>query len=138
MISFTSAAEAETAFYHAFSQCDVQKMNNVWADGDVTCVHPGAEILQGKPLVMQSWGRILVPGMSASINIEPVSQVVAESMAVHVLYERLSPDPIQPPVTVIATNVYQLGPQGWKMIEHHGSQPLAQPALESGSDRVLQ
>ena len=140
MNSFSSAAEAEAAFYRAFCQCSVADMEAVWGDGDVLCVHPGSEVLHGKPAVMQSWARILVQGMTADIEVEPVSQVEHDGLAVYTVYEHLSNQSGASRVTVVATNVYRKGDEGWRMIAHHGSQSLRQipPPQQAPPDRVLQ
>lgn len=137
---FDTPAEAETAFYSAFRQCSVAEMRLVWAEGDVTCVHPGSEVLQGKPEIMQSWARILVEGMTASIDVEPVSYAEADGLAVHTVYEHLVAENGQSPVTVVATNVFKRNDRGWNMIGHHGSQPVRRLKRtdQNTPDRVLQ
>jgi len=117
-------------------------MDLVWSDASaVVCVHPGSDVLHGKSAIMQSWERILTPGMSASIEIEPVSIFESDGVAVHVVYERLGVGATGQLATVIATNVFRLGATGWQIVEHHGTQPLARSAGTTPTEnktRVLQ
>src|SRR5690242_4823977 len=51
--------EANEAFYRAFNQKDAEAMAAVWSTAaDITCLHPGWNILHGEE-VMVSWRGIL-------------------------------------------------------------------------------
>ncbi len=117
-------------------------MRDVWAnESDVICVHPGSDVLQGKENIMRSWEKILTPGMSASIEVEPVTVFESGKIAVFVVYEYLGAGPAGKLATVVATNVYRNGEAGWQIVEHHGSQTLTTTRRNQSSDfqnRVLQ
>jgi len=52
---------AQSEFYDAFSNQNLQKMKNVWSlSDDVSIVHPGMGKLQGNDAVMQSWNQIFM------------------------------------------------------------------------------
>ena len=51
--------EANTAFYEAFKEKDIELMNDVWAEEhDVICIHPGWQALCGREAIMSSFDRI--------------------------------------------------------------------------------
>ncbi len=142
MQGFHSADQAQKAFYESFSRGDLTKMKDVWSDErDVVCVHPGSDVLHGKKQIMRSWERIMTPGMSASIDVEPVSAFESENLVVYVVYEHLGTGAAGQLATVIATNVYRRGDSGWQIVEHHGSQTLTRSGGNRNSsfqNRVLQ
>lgn len=50
---------ANAAYYLAFAACDVVKMSQIWADDDISCIHPGWPILVGREAVVASYRNIL-------------------------------------------------------------------------------
>jgi len=136
---FDSPIDAEEWFYHSFASCSVQDMDKVWGDGNVVCIHPGANALVGRESVMHSWAKIFVAGEPPEINYEVVCATESGDLAVHVVEERLGQSGIQSGVKVMATNVYARSADGWHMVEHHGSQPMVRPQPQPvHSKRVLQ
>ncbi len=123
-LHFSSPIEAETAFYNAFSNSSVTGMDQVWSGDDVVCIHPGSAALVGKEAVMKSWARILMAEAAPKISFEIIKQVYSGELAVHLVREIITVGAGS--ATVIATNIYQQGDQGWKMIEHHGSQAVVE------------
>ena len=96
-------------------------MQSVWGPDEVICIHPGAVPLIGFDRVMQSWQQIFGGGQSVPIRPELLHSCANDSLAVHVVREVLAaPDG---EAVVLATNVYRRFSEGWKMIEHHASQP---------------
>ena len=120
---YTSAAEAETAFYEALARSDLDGMMSVWSeDDDVVCVHPGGPRIVGLEAIREVWRQILSGGSRLVIDI---SQAVVSSnamVAVHSVFEniRSEDEGAQPPV-IAATNVYLRGALGWRMVMHHAS-----------------
>src|SRR5258708_23006529 len=47
------------AYYRAFAAGDFAAMSRIWAEEQVSCVHPGWPVLVGRPAVLESWQRIL-------------------------------------------------------------------------------
>lgn len=126
---YSSAQEAEDAFYRAFEKADLELMNSVWSDSsDVECIHPMSERLSGKDEIEKSWRSMFKDPLDLSIRIISQRSTLGETLAIHVVNEYLTlvdGESIQQSV-VHATNVYQLSEQGWKMIIHHAS-PSTQP-----------
>ncbi len=120
---FSSPEAVEEAFYRAIQNGDIETMKAVWAEDDnISCIHPGGQRLDGRAAVRQSWEQIFEHSRDMQFRLTDLSHFYDQNLAVHVLYEhiRLGPDGnFQPPV--IATNVYRLTDNGWRMLLHHAS-----------------
>ncbi|NNF96328.1 MAG: SnoaL-like domain-containing protein [Halobacteria archaeon] len=125
MSGFSTPEAAEAAFYAAFANCDIQAMDAVWADTGVICIHPGSTALLGRDVVMRSWMNILTQADPPNLHIEVLSRTVSNDLAVHVVEEYIAPVNGSPESTsvVLATNVYCLEADGWRLLEHHASIP---------------
>ncbi len=118
---------AVDAFYAALQALDLKAMGEVWArrEQDI-CVHPGWEILEGWPLIRESWRAIfantgfmrayasevrveLIGDLARATNVENL-MTVAGAQTAH--------------SQIAATNLFLRTEQGWRMILHHGS-PMA-------------
>lgn len=124
-----SARMAEEAFYRAFEAGDIEAMQAVWAAGDeVACVHPGGKRLDGSEAVLKSWEQIFASGDRLRFRLLDRRRVESGGLAVHNLVEEITVvGDDAPSGRVIATNVYRLEEDGWRMILHHAA-PL--PRLE--------
>jgi uncharacterized protein (TIGR02246 family) len=120
---FSSPEAAEEAFYRAMQKRDLELMMSVWAEDDnISCVHPGGSRLEGRAAVRASFEQILRNPATMEFRLSDASHYYDQNLAVHVLHEhiRLGKDNhFQPPV--IATNVYRLTGNGWRMVLHHAS-----------------
>lgn len=121
---FTSAADAETAFYDALARSDLAAMMAVWSEDDeVVCIHPGGPRVVGLDAVRELWRQILASGVR--LNVRTTGKVVVSStlvQTVHSVLEEIAEagsEPIGPPI--VATNVYTRGADGWRMVMHHAS-----------------
>jgi len=128
---FSSPDAAEEAFYRAMQKRDLNLMMGVWAEDDnITCVHPGSKRIDGRNAVRASFEQVLSATPAMEFRLSDVSHYYDQNLAVHVLHEhiRLGDDShYQPPV--IATNVYRLTDNGWRMVLHHASPSrISQPA----------
>ncbi len=129
---FTSSAEAEAAFYRAFERADLDGMMEVWAEeDDVECVHPGGRRLTGLEEVRESWRRLFAGGSSLSFSVTQRQVWRGALLAVHLVYENIVSSR-QERGTMIATNVYLLTANGWRMVLHHAAPApqLAEPAAD--------
>jgi ketosteroid isomerase-like protein len=117
--TFTSADEAEQAFYAAFNQCDANAMAQIWAADDVICIHPGSQVIVGYEAVLRSWRHILTNAELPEIKIVVLNRLISDMLVVHLVEERITTGDNY--AAVLATNVYKKYPQGWLMVEHHGS-----------------
>jgi len=50
---------ANAAYYNAFEKGDFAKMSTIWAEDDVSCVHPGWPVLIGRQAILDSYRNIL-------------------------------------------------------------------------------
>lgn len=141
---FPTAADCEIAFYDAFERADLKLMLAVWADEpDVVCVHPQGPRLAGLNAIRDSFAEIFSHGPNAVIKVSEHRKHVGQTLAIHAVYETLSfrqpggppPESVPP---VLATNVFTLTPNGWRMILHHASvAPKGTVTEEQGVARIL-
>ena len=50
---------ANAAYYDAFAAADFAAMSRIWAEDDVSCIHPGWPALIGRPSILESYRQIL-------------------------------------------------------------------------------
>jgi ketosteroid isomerase-like protein len=124
-VNFSTSEIVEAAFYAAFANCDLKAMDAVWADAEVICIHPGSSALVGREVVMRSWTNILTNAEPPTLKVEVISRTVCNELAVHVVAEHITPETgsPEPASVVLATNVYCLEKDGWRLLEHHASMP---------------
>ncbi len=120
---YATPDEAEEAFYRAFERADAAAMDAVWmADETVVCVHPMNTPRIGSGAVSQSWAELFAPGPSYRFRLEWTSKTQSAQLAIHVLTEHIAvADESEPRHRIVATNVYQLTEDGWRMFLHHAS-----------------
>ena len=129
---------AEAAFYDAFQRADFEAMSDVWAkDDEVLCIHPMGPRLQGHDAVLASWGEIFSGGATLRFTISDAIYNSDGKVSVHHVFENISyGENFDQHSVVIATNIYRLTGDGWRMYAHHGSPGRApvvsvSPASES-------
>jgi ketosteroid isomerase-like protein len=120
---FTTAQDAENAFYEALARGDLDLMMAVWADEEeIVCVHPGAQRLVGQEQVRDSWRKILSGGAGLGVHVTQQVALSGAMVAVHSVQENLTPPGEKKPSgPVVATNVYLRSGAGWRMVAHHAS-----------------
>jgi len=146
---FPTPADCELAFYDAFERGDLKLMMAVWADEpDTICVHPQGPRLSGLTAIRDAFADIFShsPGSKARIKVSELRKHQGQTLAIHSVYESFMvdtppgaavPEPVEIP-PVLATNVYLLTPNGWRMIVHHASlSPQGTVAEEQGVSRIL-
>ncbi|MCC6832178.1 MAG: nuclear transport factor 2 family protein [Thermoleophilia bacterium] len=116
---------ANQAFYDAFARRDLDALMACWADaGDVACIHPGGTPLCGHDLVRTSWEG-LIDGDADGFTVHPdiVSVTYEDPVATVVCMERFATHGHGggTRADLVATNVFVLGPGGWRMVVHHAS-----------------
>jgi uncharacterized protein (TIGR02246 family) len=124
---FPTPDDAETAFYDAFERADLAAMMAVWAESeDIVCIHPTGPRLQGFEAVRDSWMQIFSAGSQLRVRTIDVRSFDGQSVAVRSVVEVLSAAGQQgSEQSVLATNVYELGDAGWRMVIHHAT-PMPQ------------
>jgi ketosteroid isomerase-like protein len=119
--------EANLRFYRAFEALDLGEMDKVWAHGDhVKCIHPGWPLLGSWEAVRASWETIFQNTGEIRFTIADVQTMVRGDLAWVTCTENiLSQVRGRVSVTsVLATNLFEHGPDGWRMILHHASHVL--------------
>jgi len=120
VVAFPQPEQTEAVFYEAFMHGDVNVIAAIWSADNAVCVHPGSSIIQGHEAVIRSWQHILDHALSPDIDYKVLNKTQTESLAVHVVEEKIKTAQTQPAV-VISTNVYHKNSEGWQMLQHHSS-----------------
>ncbi len=132
--------EVEASFYEAMQTGDLDKLMAVWAEDEaICCIHPGGAALQGAAAIRSSFAEIFANG---PVDLQPlaVHRLRGEDMAVHQVVEqvRLGRGAEAQAVQALASNVYLLTPQGWRMVLHHASPaPATGPGLPGPLERPV-
>ena len=136
----TSPDDTEALFYEAMQQGDIDKLMACWAEeDDIVCVHPGGARLLGAGAIRAAFDMMFTNG-SIQVWAEKVHRVDALGASVHSVLERIEVLTEEGPrhAYVIATNVYQKTPLGWRMVAHHASPGTPREMLEvNDSPQVL-
>jgi ketosteroid isomerase-like protein len=137
-VKLDNAQQAEAAFYAAFERADAEAMMDVWArDESVFCVHPGGGRLSGLAAVRGAWRSIFSDGPTLQFEIVELETFTLPTVAVHTLYERIVVRGENgPPHLVMATNIYILTNDGWRMLGHHASPLSRGPGAQTGSSNL--
>ena len=120
---YATPIETEEAFYRAFSHCDLVAMMQLWLDGEyVECIHPAGPRVQGITAIRDSWQQIFAEGEKLQIQLIRHHCTQTGNLAVHSVSEQIQlPGANATRAVVLATNIYELTKEGWRMILHHAS-----------------
>lgn len=118
---------ANRAFYDAFNAKDVEAMAAIWADGEVTCIHPHRAVVTGREAVLHTWRQILENPDQGRIVFAAERPRIEGDAAVVAGRELVAGVPIA------ATNVFLRAGGRWRMIHHHGSPVLHGPGAAGDS-----
>ena len=133
---FTTAQDAQNAFYEALERNDLDLMMAVWAeDEEIVCVHPAGARIAGQQEVRESWRRIFASGQRLRVKIAQqvtMSGMMVEVHSVHEVISVIGEEAARPPM--VATNVYLRTAAGWRMIVHHASPAPGTAAEEAPAD----
>ena len=136
----TSPDDTEALFYEALQHGDIDKLMACWAEeDDIVCVHPGGARLLGAGAIRAAFDMMFTHG-SIQVRAEKVHRVDSLGASVHSVLERIEVLTDEGPrhAYVIATNVYQKTPLGWRMVAHHASPGTPREMLEvNDSPQVL-
>jgi ketosteroid isomerase-like protein len=125
---------ANARFYGAFERLRLEEMDGVWSHADhVTCVHPGWPLLCGWEAVRTSWATIFENTAEMRFTITDVRVVAGDDVAWITCTENILSE-IRGRITatsVLATNLFERGPDGWRLVHHHASHVLAAPPGEA-------
>ena len=120
---------ANAAYYHAFAFGDFAAMSRVWAEDNVSCVHPGWPALIGRQAILESYRQIF--NNPNQDRIEPRSEtVMINGSEARVLCVEFVGG-----AALAATNLFQRVGGAWRMTHHQASliaalveEPMAQPS----------
>ncbi len=142
---YTSAEEAEDAFYEAIGRGDIDAIMQVWSDEEeIVCIHPTGQRLTGSTAIRDSWQTIFSTNANLTVHAQRVicwqSAIIAVHSVTEVLFVGDDPTPHGP---VLSTNVFQRSANGWRLISRHtstgveGSHEAAFGESVSSSGRTL-
>lgn len=118
-----SPDDVEQQFYEALRRGQIDALMAVWADDDDTlCVHPGGPRLVGGAAIRASFEAVFANG-GLPIRAEQIHRMHTATAAVHSVLEHLEvpTDEGTQSAWVVATNIYVLSAQGWRLLAHHAS-----------------
>jgi uncharacterized protein (TIGR02246 family) len=130
---------ANTALYQALESADVDRMASVWDEDEpdaLVCVHPGWPMLRGRPQVLRSFSAIMANTPYIQFFLTDVDVRVAGDTAVVTCTENILTEVSQEGASgqVVATNVFRLRSDGWRLQVHHGSPVMGTIEEEDGDD----
>ena len=135
---FASPDEIEQQFYEALQRGDIERLMAIWSDDDeISSVHPGGPRVVGATAIRSTFEAIFANG-AVNARPEKVRRLQTHACAVHSVLEhiRLMTSDGPKSAWVVATNVYLLGTQGWRLVSHHaspGSPREVQEIIEAAS-----
>ena len=128
MSDVSAVEQANARFYQAFETLDLARMEQVWSHGEhVKCVHPGWPLLTGWEAVRDSWKTIFENTEEMRFTLSDVRVVAERDVAWVTCTENILSE-VRGRISVtsvLATNLFERGTEGWRMIHHHASHILA-------------
>ncbi|MFD8422435.1 nuclear transport factor 2 family protein [Streptomyces sp. NPDC059466] len=148
---------ANTTFYEALERGDFEVLSSLWlapldiVDDDtgsegaeVSCVHPGWPVLNGRGEVLRSYALIMANTEYIQFFLTDVHVSVTGDTALVTCTENIlsggpppdDSDELGPLVgqLVVATNVFRRTDDGWKLWSHHASPVLAESGEEEDEE----
>jgi ketosteroid isomerase-like protein len=124
---FSEVEDANLRFYRAFETLDLAQMDAVWLHTErARCIHPGWPLIVGWAAIRQSWETIFANTTEMRFTIEDARVAGGSDLAWVTCTENILAD-VQGRVSVtslLATNVFERAPEGWRMVHHHASHVL--------------
>jgi len=117
--------ELNELFYKALETLDMDAMERIWLhEGWVRCIHPGWDVLVGWHAVRHSWEEIFkntrwMRVTPTSVDVRTLGEVGIVACSENITAKNEEDIGV---AVAQATNVYQKGPSGWKLVLHHASQ----------------
>jgi ketosteroid isomerase-like protein len=111
---------ANAAYYRAFAARDFAAMEALWAEADVTCVHPGWPVLIGRAPILGSYRDIFRNPSQEAVTAREEKLVVAGADGRVFCVEEVGGG------LLLATNWFRLVEGRWRLL-HHQASPLSPP-----------
>ena len=123
IVVFASPEDVEATFYEAIARGDLTALMSVWADDEeIVCIHPTGQRLTGAAAIRDSWRTIFANNPRLMVRLSRGVRWSGMLMAVHNVVETLYIGAEQKPhAPMLATNIFQRGANGWRMLAHHAS-----------------
>jgi ketosteroid isomerase-like protein len=124
---------ANAAYYRAFTTADFAAMSRIWADNNVSCIHPGWPVLIGREAILESYREILRNPDQDRIDPRNETVMVAGDEAREICVEFVGG------AALAATNLFKRIDGAWRM-SHHQASPIAalvEEAVSQPSSRRL-
>jgi ketosteroid isomerase-like protein len=135
-----AVAEANAAFYHALTTCDLAAMERLWFPADwVECVHPGMPPVRGWDAVRASWAELFAAAGSLMIGAVEEHVRLVGDVAWVTCGERISTRADGHLLSSLAhaTNVFVRHDGAWRLVVHHASPvPFVHPPMPDGGTTV--
>ena len=133
-----SPDDIEHQFYDALQHADIERLMACWSDDEeVVCVLPGGPRLVGAGAIRAAFESVFANG---GVNAQPqkVRRLQAHGCAVHSVLVQVQIITADGPQAawVVATHVFVMTSQGWRLVAHHaspGSPSEAQELIEAAS-----
>jgi hypothetical protein len=130
-----SPDEAETAFYSAFSNLDMDLMRATWLDSEeIYCIHPGGPAQTGTLTVLNHWAYIFQSSRPPELEYKVLCRRQDGNLAMHLVEEILGSG--SEAARVLATNTYIRDDNGWRILSHHASLPPSKTAETDVPKRI--
>ena len=113
---------ANAAYYRAFTRRDADAMSRLWAQDDVSCVHPGWPPIVGRDAVLASYRDIFRYPLQEEIELGAETLIRAANDGRIVCIEKLGG------TLLVATNWFRLVDAEWRLVHHQASLLAASPA----------
>lgn len=120
-IKYKTSEEAELAFYNAIEKSDIEALSTVWsADDNIVCIHPGANRIEGRRQVLESFTDMFAQTPALGFSISDALQTCTDELAIHLVREEIELDGRLVSI-MVSTNIYHQEDGGWRMLLHHSS-----------------
>lgn len=118
---------ANARFYQAFETLDLTQMDAVWVHAErAQCIHPGWPLIVGWSAVRESWATIFANTTEMRFTISDARVGGGPELAWVTCTENIlsEVDGRLSVTSLLATNVFELQADGWRMVHHHASHVL--------------
>ncbi|WP_156727375.1 nuclear transport factor 2 family protein [Streptomyces apocyni] len=138
-----AVTQANTAFYEAMERGDYDELAALWLDdgsgdpdawSDVSCVHPGWQVLTGRGEVLRSYAALMaqieyIQYFLTDLRVRAYGDTAIVTCTENILLGGPTEEGSELGPLVgqqfVATNVFHRTPDGWKMWAHHSSPVLS-------------
>lgn len=119
---------ANAAYYQAFVAGDFARMVVIWAETDVSCIHPGWPVLIGRDAILDSYRNILRNPHQAPITPHNATALITGDDG------RVFCIEVVGGMALAATNWFRRIDGAWRMIHHQASPIAAQLETQDEGD----